>query len=176
MKHVRRPTNRRRTGTGFTQRPSPLEFWYRQSTEPLTAVMFHTDLLTPGLVRPDDPAADHVGHEPRRAGSSGAADVLRDDSAAAAGCAHCTPAPVDWTPLFTLAGLDLAQLKTAEPLWTWLAASDTRAAWTGAWPESGRPLRVEAAALGGRPVAFMLVGALAQAVAHDGGIARGETR
>jgi hypothetical protein len=39
----------------------------------------------------------------------------------------------------------------------WLAASDTRAAWIGTWPESGRPLRVEAAALGGRPVAFMLI-------------------
>ena len=67
-------------------------------------------------------------------------------------------APIDWTPLFTLAGLDLAQLKGAEPLWNWLAASDTRAAWTGTWPDSGRPLRVEAAALGGRPVAFMVAG------------------
>ena len=43
-------------------------------------------------------------------------------------------------------------------MWTWLAASDTRAAWTGKWPDSGRPLRVEAAAFGGRPVAFMLIG------------------
>ena len=33
----------------YTQRPSPLEFWYRQSSDPLTAVMFHNDLLTPGL-------------------------------------------------------------------------------------------------------------------------------
>jgi hypothetical protein len=70
-----------------------------------------------------------------------------------------TPAaPVEWTPLFTLAGLDVSQLQRAEPLWTWLATSDTRAAWTGTWPESGRPLRVEAAALGGRPVAFMVGG------------------
>ena len=67
-------------------------------------------------------------------------------------------APVDWAPVFTLAGLDVAQLKSAEPLWTWIAASDTRAAWTGTWPDSGRPLRVEAAALGGRPVAFMAAG------------------
>ena len=26
--------------------------------------------------------------------------------------------PVDWMPVFTLAGLDAAQLKSAEPLWT----------------------------------------------------------
>jgi serine/threonine-protein kinase len=67
-------------------------------------------------------------------------------------------APVDWGPLFALAGLDMAALQPADPVWTWLAASDTRAAWTGVWPGSKRPLRVEAAALGGRPVAFMLAG------------------
>jgi hypothetical protein len=67
-------------------------------------------------------------------------------------------APVDWSPLFRLAGLDQSQLQPSEPQWTWLAASDTRAAWTGVWPESGRPLRVEAAALAGRPVAFQAIG------------------
>jgi hypothetical protein len=67
-------------------------------------------------------------------------------------------ASVDWAPLFALAGLDLSQFKPAEPLWNWLAGADTRAAWTGTWPQSGRPLRVEAAALGGHPVAFMLIG------------------
>jgi serine/threonine-protein kinase len=72
--------------------------------------------------------------------------------------APIVPAPVDWAPLFRLADLDPTTLQPAEPLWTWLAASDTRAAWTGTWPGSGRPLRVEAAALGGRPVAFMLTG------------------
>src|SRR5262249_13139930 len=68
------------------------------------------------------------------------------------------PRPVDWTPLFQLAGLDQAALQPATPQWNWLAASDTRAAWTGVWPGSGRPLRVEAAALGGRPVDFQVSG------------------
>ena len=63
------------------------------------------------------------------------------------------------SPLFSLAGLDSATLTPTDPLWTWLATSDTRAAWTGSWPGSGRPLRVEAAALGGRPVAFVALGA-----------------
>jgi hypothetical protein len=31
----------------FTQRPSALDFWYRQSGQPLTALTFHTDLLIP---------------------------------------------------------------------------------------------------------------------------------
>jgi serine/threonine-protein kinase len=137
-------------------RPSPLYFWYRQSREPLMAITFHTDLLTPGLVRTDDPppttsgmievALDHTGLltffeaiPPQR----------QEDPA--------PPSPVEWSPLFSLAGVDVAQLQPADPLWNFLAASDTRAAWTGAWPGTGRPMRVEAAALGGRPTAFMLV-------------------
>ncbi|HXW22295.1 MAG TPA: hypothetical protein VEK14_05255, partial [Rhodomicrobium sp.] len=66
--------------------------------------------------------------------------------------------PVDWTALFTSAGLDRFQFKDATPEWTSLAASDTRAAWTGVWPVSGRPLRIEAAAFRGRPVFFRLIG------------------
>ena len=46
----------------YTQRPSPLEFWYRQSHEPLTAVMFHNDLLTPGLVDDGNPPPIVSGH------------------------------------------------------------------------------------------------------------------
>ena len=67
------------------------------------------------------------------------------------------PAP-DWNPLFTAAGLDQTQFQSTESLWTWLAASDTRAAWSGTWPGGSRPLRVEAAALRGKPVAFSLIG------------------
>jgi serine/threonine-protein kinase len=141
----------------YTQRPSPMEFWYRQSNEPLTGVMFHNDLLTPGLVDRGDPPPitsgmshvelDHQG----RLTYFETIPVQKQDAPTHA-------APVDWTPLFTLAGLDVAQLRTTEPLWNWLSSPDTRAAWTGTWPESGRPLRVEAAALGGRPVAFMATG------------------
>ena len=143
--------------TVFGQRPSALGFWYRQSDEPLTAFMFHTDLLTPGIVTRDDPPPivsgmkhvelDHQG----RLTYFEAIPPQRQDAAT-------PPAPVDWAPMFALAGLDQSRLQATPPLWNWLASSDTRAAWTGTWPESGRPLRVEAAALGGRPVAFMLAG------------------
>jgi serine/threonine-protein kinase len=139
------------------QRPSPLTFWYRQSTDSLVATTFHNDLLTPGIVDRADPPpiesgmiqvnVDHHGRltffeaiPPQRLSSPTA------------------PAPMDWAPLFRLAVLDQSKFQPAEPVWTFLAASDTRAAWTGTWPESGRPLRVEAAGFGGRPVAFMLIG------------------
>jgi serine/threonine-protein kinase len=141
----------------LTQRPSPLVFWYRRSSEPLTALMFHSDLLTPGIVGPDDPPPIRSGMSWLELDHAGRLTFLetippqRQDTPVAA-------TEVDWAPLFQLAGLDPAQLQPAEPLWTWLAASDTRVAWTGTWPDSGRALRVEAAALGGRPVAFMLAG------------------
>ena len=138
------------------QRPSPLTFWYRQSTDSLVATTFHNDLLTPGIVDRADPPpiesgmiqvnVDHQGRltffeaiPPQRLASPTA------------------PAPVDWAPLFRLAVLDQSKFQPVEPVWNFLAASDTRAAWTGTWPDSGRPLRVEAAGFGGRPVAFMLI-------------------
>ena len=138
------------------QRPSPLAFWYRQSTEPLVATTFHTDLLTPGIVDRADPppiSSDmiqvNVDHQGRLTFFE-AIPPQRQSSPVRA-------AAVDWAPLFQLAALDQSTLQPAEPVWAFLAASDTRAAWTGKWPDSGRPLRVEAAAFGGRPVAFMLI-------------------
>ena len=143
--------------TVLKQRPSPLAFWYRQSAEPLVATTFHNDLLTPGIVDRADPppiSSDmiqvNVDHQGRLTFFE-AIPPQRQSSPVHA-------APVDWTPLFQLAGLDQSTLQPVDPVWTFLAASDTRAAWTGKWPESGRPLRVEAAAFGGRPVAFMLIG------------------
>ena len=141
----------------FSQPPSALEFWYRHSDTALTGMTFHTDLLTPGIVTADDPPPVMSGMTAVELDHQGRLTFLerippqRHDAPA-------PPAAVDWRPLFAQAQLDPAQFQTTEPLWNWLAASDTRAAWTGAWPGSGRPLRIEAAALGGRPVAFMLVG------------------
>lgn len=141
----------------FSQRPSPLTFWYRRSDEPLTAVMFHSDLLIPGIVRPDDPPPVVSGMMQVELDHEGRLLYL-EVMPAQRQDAPVAPAPIDWGALFTLAGLDGTELHATEPLWTWLAASDTRAAWVGTWPGSGRELRVEAAGLGGKPVAFMLLG------------------
>lgn len=157
IEHVRSDAPAPRWQDVFAQRPSALSFWYRRSNDPLTALTFHSDLLIPGIVRPDDPPPVVSGMTQVELDHEGRLLYLevmppqRQDAAVA-------PAPVEWSALFTLAGLDQTQLLPAEPLWTWLAASDTRAAWVGTWPQSGRELRVEAAGLGGKPVAFMLIG------------------
>jgi serine/threonine-protein kinase len=138
------------------QRPSPLTFWYRQSSEPLVAMTFHNDLLTPGIVDRADPppiSSDMIQVNVDHQGRLTFFEAIPPQRLAS----PVRTAAVDWAPLFRLAALDQSTLQPAEPVWTWLAASDTRAAWTGTWSESGRPLRVEAAALGGRPVAFMLI-------------------
>jgi len=139
------------------QRPSPLTFSYRRSQETMSGAQFHHDLLTPGIVTSDDPAPIESGMMQLTLDHQGlltffeAIPPQRLDSIPPA-------APVDWTPLLRLAGLDPEALQKADPLWTSLAASDTRVAWTGTWPGTTWPLRVEASAFGGRPVSFQLIG------------------
>ena len=65
---------------------------------------------------------------------------------------------MDWKLLFDAAGLDPAQFQSATPTRLSLAAFDERAAWTGTWPGTDFPLRVEAAAWRGKPVFFHLSG------------------
>ncbi len=141
----------------LTRQPSPLIFWYRQSPFALTGLEFHHDLLTPGIVNAEDPppilsGMVHVGldHEGRLRFLEA---IPQQRQEPASPVAHTT----DWGPLLSLAGLDASQLQPAEPIWTWLATSDTRMAWTGTWPESKQPLRVEAASLRGKPVGFLLI-------------------
>jgi hypothetical protein len=122
----------------------------------MVGTQFHHDLLTPGIVDDGDPPFTESGMMAVTLDHHG---LLRNFEALPPQVEE-TPStqPLDWTPLFALAGLDMAALQPAAPQWNWLAASDTRAAWTGKWPDSGRPLRVEAAALHGRPVAFAMNG------------------
>lgn len=141
----------------LSERPQVLVYAYRQSPVYLDPVGFQGNSFTPGVVQFDDPPAIQ----------SGMINIIVDSQG------HLTyfaampkeydpnppPAsPVDWKPLFAAAGIDPAQLKPADPQWLSLSGFDARAAWTGAWPGSGRPLRVEAAALRGKPVYFSLIG------------------
>ncbi len=67
------------------------------------------------------------------------------------------PAP-DWGPLISAAGFGATDLKPARPAWLPETFADTRAAWTGAFPELPKiPIRVEAAAYRGTPVMFRIV-------------------
>jgi len=72
--------------------------------------------------------------------------------------ADATAAPFDWNILFTAAGLDPSKLQPRRPLGLRWPVADTRMAWTGTWPGTTRPLRVEAAAFQGKPVFFSLIG------------------
>jgi serine/threonine-protein kinase len=141
----------------LTQRPFPLKLLYRSGASPLTALEFHDDWLTPGMVRADDPPPVEAGMITVNLDPEGHLEYFEAIPPQRMEPAKPAP-PVDWTPLFTASGLDFSKFQTVEPLWNFLASSDTRAAWTGTWPGSSRPLRVEGAALRGKPVAFRLIG------------------
>ncbi|HWY49354.1 MAG TPA: serine/threonine-protein kinase [Bryobacteraceae bacterium] len=140
----------------LSQRPTPFLFWYRQSPYPLTADSYHDDLLTPGIVDRGDPAPILSGMIGLQLDPQGRLLYLERIPDQQLQPAKDVP-QIDWKPLFAAAGLDLSKFQSSEPLRTWLATSDTRAAWTGTWPESNRPLRVEAASLRGKPLAFALI-------------------
>jgi hypothetical protein len=60
--------------------------------------------------------------------------------------------------LFQSAGLDITNFKPTTSQWAPLYVNDTRAAWSGVYPEQpGIPIRIEAAAYRGRPVHFKIV-------------------
>ncbi len=73
--------------------------------------------------------------------------------------AASTPAsPADWTALFAEAGLPIARFSPVEPRWIPPIFADARAAWEGAYPDRPDvPIRIEAAAVRGRPAYFEIV-------------------
>ncbi len=138
------------------EQPPVLRFTYRQSPRYLFPDEFQRS-MTPGIVTFTDPPTTQAGMINLMLDPAGRLlyfqalpPELDEDSSAAK--------PVDWTPLMAAAGIDLAKFQPATPQWTSLANSDTRAAWTGSWPGSERPLRIEAATWRGKPVFFQLVG------------------
>ena len=137
--------------------PQVLIYGYRQSPVYLEPDHFQWDTITPGVVQFDDPPAIQSGMINLKVDAQGRLVYLQaipkevDPNPPPA-------SPLDWKPLFAAAGLDLSQFRPAEPQWLSLAAFDARAAWTGNYPGTDRPLRVEAAAWRGRAVFFHEVG------------------
>ncbi len=142
-------------------RPSLLQYWYRQSPDPLVASDFRDQQLTPGIVTRTDPPTVRSGMINLELDPQGrltyfqAIPPQKQDDKASAGP---PVAPFDWNLLFTAAGLDPSKFQPTQPIWTSLAESDARMAWTGTWPGTTRPLRIEAAAFHGKPVFFSLIG------------------
>jgi serine/threonine-protein kinase len=138
-------------------RPMMLEFWYRQSPDLMTASDYRDIELTPGIIAEEDPPTTLSGMVNVKLDGRGRlvyfqAIPPQKEAAAAQAVA------ADWSRLFAAAELDPSKLQTAQPEWTSLGMSDTRAAWTGVWPGTNRTLRVEAAAWRGKPVFFALIG------------------
>ena len=134
-----------------TGHPPVLQFWYRQSPRPLIS------RLVAGSVRWDIPPLEvsemaGVSYDLRgHLVDFYAVPPQVDDRAASV-------LEPDWSPLFAEARLEPGQLEPAVPHWTPPFFVDTRAAWTGTWPDRPElPIRVEAAAYQGRPVWFRII-------------------
>jgi hypothetical protein len=145
-------TNADRWSALGTRRPGAIRFWYRQSPEPMVAVENR------GIVTPSDPPRAAPGMLELWLDGSGrllALDAVPRRTESAGDSA----APVDWNVLFTCAELDFAAFRETQPEWVPEGFADARAAWLGTFPNQPEPeIRVEAAAYGGRPVFFRVIG------------------
>ena len=138
-------------------RPSLLYFWYRQSPDLMVASNYQDLLLIPGIIGEEDPPPTLSGMVSAKLDPRGR--LIYFETIPPQKFDTTTPEKTtDWAPLFAAADLDPSKLQPAQPHWNSLAAADVRAAWTGTWPGSNRPLRVEAAAWHGKPVFFALMG------------------
>ena len=137
--------------------PPLLLFWRRESPDNLVAVEVKDSSMVPGIVSLKDPPPITSGMrkiiiDPQGRLVEFQAIPLQLDKTPA------TSTNYDWRIPFQLAGLDITQFKPAEPIWNSLAAADSRAAWTGTWPGTTLPLRVEAGSYRGKPTHFELIG------------------
>jgi serine/threonine protein kinase len=138
-----------------TGRPASLVFWYRQSPRLLRPQRFFSSF--DGEVSTFDPPID----------VSGMLLVMLDMHGRLVHLERVTPQqdpahpqsdPLDWAPLFAVAGLQTSAYRSAPSEWTPLAWGDSRAAWLGSVPgHPDIPERIEAAADHGRPIYFDVI-------------------
>jgi len=147
----------REWGHVLAERPSLLQFWYRQSPKEMLSHGFTNLSLTPGVVTFADPPALFSGMINMRMDETGRLLYFQAMPAEKEEHPSAGAAP-DWQPLFAAAGLSMGDFQPSTPQWNPLASSDIRAAWEGKWPGTDRPLHVEAAALRGKVVSFRLTG------------------
>ncbi len=144
-----------------TRRPT-LQLWYRQAPYPMTPT------AAPGTrVRLEDPA--FVGEGSARVVLDSAGNLWRFDNIPSLDKRPTDPhapapapaRPVDWTPFFRAADLDQGAFKPTDPFTAPLIGCDARFSWNGELPGEGAfspvPIRIDAAALEGRPVYFRII-------------------
>jgi Protein kinase domain len=130
--------------------PAALYFWYRASPywmipRGLTAV-----------ITPNDPPGELPGMVTTKWDGTG--HLLYLHAVPPAVSTANAGMPELWTHLFAAAGLQPAQFEPAESRWISAPGWDSRATWTGTYPDEHRtPIRIEAAAWQGRPVYFEVV-------------------
>jgi Protein kinase domain len=141
----------------LAQRPRTLTFWYRESPRAMIPRTWYGEMMIPGILQEGDPPREvpgmtflHLDDQSRLIAFEAVPPQVRP--------AGETAQPADWNEVFKLAGLELAQFQKAAPVWVPPHAADERLAWTGVYPGTSTPLRVEAAAWLGKPVFFKLVG------------------
>jgi len=132
-------------------RPGLLRFWYRESDAWLIPWWTYRWWPTPGDPPPSQPGATVVLD---RAGSlERLTIVVRPGSEVS-----LAAAPSDWSGLFEAAGLHVSDFDRVDPSRVAPVSSDLRLAWIERAPEEpAMRRRVEAAAMGGRPVHFEIV-------------------
>ena len=138
-------------------RPAAIYFWYRQSPGHLIPERFRGEDFGGIQVTESDPpqaTSGMIGVELDPLGR-----LIRFEAVPSSGARPASSNALDWSVLLAEAGLDAAALSPSEPQWLPPSYADARAGLVESKPERrDRTLRVEAAAVGGRPVFFELAG------------------
>jgi eukaryotic-like serine/threonine-protein kinase len=135
--------------------PSAVRFWYRQSRQEISRYGAGSigDWITdppndqPGMARveldPDGRLLSFLVVPGEKTGSDPSSEKGSDP---------------DWDPLLRATGVDPPTVAPAASEWAPPVYADRRMAWTGTWPGKPElPVRIEAAAAGGKPVALRVV-------------------
>jgi hypothetical protein len=132
--------------------PSVVRFWYRES--PTYLVPHRTTEFFPSELDPPVSTPGMVSLELDTRGRLRRLEAVPAETDESGGGAK----EPDWNALFAQAKLDPETFTAAEPRWLPPTFADHRAAWEGRYPDAPEvPIRVEAAAFRGRPVAFRIV-------------------
>jgi serine/threonine-protein kinase len=135
-----------------TGQPAVVYFWYRESPEPLVSAR------ALGQVSEQNPAPVTPGMLNASFDTRGRLISLRRTPPREIIRSREDVAP-DWAALFREAGLDFPRFRQVETAWAPPVFADSRGTWLGTYalrPEI--PIRIEAAALQGRPVYFEIIG------------------
>jgi serine/threonine protein kinase len=132
--------------------PAAVVFWYRQSPTELKPVNF-ADILNWMIDPPNAaPGMARVGLDPE--GRLVSLLVVPGERTAPG----LAPVEPDWAPLLNATGVDSKTLAPVPPEWAPPVFADHRSAWTASWPGQPKlPLRIEAAAAGGKPVSLRII-------------------